>query len=374
MKKIAFFSVDSKKIKWMDDFLNNFDMEKFIPYFFLLVKPNEEVLLEKYLEDKGISIFKIKYTNKKDLLAAIIQSSYILRRNKIDIVSCHFVKPSLVGLISAFFAGIKHRIYIRRHSTFHHLYFKRAVLYDMVCNFFATNIIATSQNVKDVLMNYERVDESKVTIIYNSIDIDEFKNVDEDRIKKIREKYGIDNKYFPVIGVVSRFIEWKGIQYIIPAFKRLLVDYPDACLVLANAIGPYTDAINKMLSDIPQSSYRKIEFETDIAPLYKIFDIFVHVPVNKEIEAFGNVYIEALASGVPSVVTLSGIANEIIRDNENAIVVDYESEKAIYNGIIRLLKDDKLRQRLINNGFKPVKAFTVKKRVQLLNEFYNKLK
>ncbi|MBL0097760.1 MAG: glycosyltransferase [Bacteroidetes bacterium] len=84
-------------------------------------------------------------------------------------------------------------------------------------------------------------------------------------------------------------------QYIIPAFERILKSQP---------------------KKLPSDSYIKIEFERDLFSLYSIFDYFIHAPIDPSVEAFGQVYIEALAAGIPSIFTLSGIAPDFIVDGK----------------------------------------------------------
>src|SRR5256885_4070776 len=42
----------------------------------------------------------------------------------------------------------------------------------------------------------------------------------------------------------------------------------------------------------------------------KLLDVFVHAPIAPQVEAFGQVYVEAMAAGVPSVITRAGIRSE----------------------------------------------------------------
>ncbi len=110
---------------------------------------------------------------------------------------------------------------------------------------------------------------------------------------------------------------------------------------------------------IPSENYVEIEFEEDLFAFYKLFDIYVHVPIDSKCEAFGQTYIEALASGIPSVFTLSGIANEFIHNKENAIVVDYKNSEQINNALIELMSNDILRSHLIQNGKESIKQFDI---------------
>ena len=101
--------------------------------------------------------------------------------------------------------------------------------------------------------------------------------------------------------------------------------------------------------------------------MFKLFTIFIHTPINAEIEAFGQVYIEALASKTPLIVTLSGIANEIIVNQENALVVDYMNSYQIEKAILKLLNDNNLLKQIVQKGYKDSHKFH-------LNIMINKLK
>jgi glycosyltransferase involved in cell wall biosynthesis len=186
----------------------------------------------------------------------------------------------------------------------------------------------------------------------------------------MKQKYLPESAY-PVIGVISRYTEWKGIQYIIPAFKKLLQIYPDAHLVLANAKGNYGNQIKKLLREIPKKNYTEIVFEDDLFTLYRLFDVFVHTPINKNIEAFGQTYVEALASGIPSVFTLSGVSKEFIVNRQNALVVDFKNSDEIYHSVLELLKNEPLRNTLAKNGQKSIEPFALNIFIRKLDELYS---
>ena len=65
-----------------------------------------------------------------------------------------------------------------------------------------------------------------------------FEEVDEERKISMREKYGLPDRK-KVVGVISRYIELKGVDYIIQAFRKVQMRLPDTHLILANAGGPY---------------------------------------------------------------------------------------------------------------------------------------
>lgn len=366
-KKLVYIISDIDKaleFEWAATYLSPyFDMQ------FILLNPADSDL-ENFLKKNKIPVYRVIYSSKKDLIPAFKDVYRILKKIKPDIVHCHLLTANIIGLSAAKLAKVKKRIYTRHHSSYHHVYHKHGIMYDKISNKLATNIVAISPIVKDILVKWEKVPEKKVKIVPHGLPENLFSNINDEDIVLIKTKYDLHG-YKPVIGVISRFTEWKGVQYIIPAFKLLLNEYPNAKLVLANAYGDYESEINKLLMQLPVDSYVKINFEPNMPALFKTFDVFVHTPIDNHSEAFGQVYIEALAAGIPMVCTLSGIANECVKHLENAIIVDYKNTDAIYNEIKLILENKNIRYKLIKNAPISVKQYTVENKFNLLINLYD---
>jgi glycosyltransferase involved in cell wall biosynthesis len=186
----------------------------------------------------------------------------------------------------------------------------------------------------------------------------------------LRVKHNVQKESWPVVGVIARYLELKGIQFIIPAFQKLLDDFPRAHLVLANAHGDFEKPIKNLLGKLPSGSYTEILFENDLVSLYKLFNIYVHTPINMQEEAFGQTYVEALAAGVPSVFSLSGVAPEFIVDKTNALVVPYANPAAIEQGIRQIANDANLRDSLIEQGLISARLFSLDNMIFRLEALY----
>lgn len=338
---------------------------------FLFLNPSVPEIMTK-LASRGISTFFIPYHGKKEIPVTIFRLMRHFRKWKPDIVHCHLFDASFAGLIAGRLASVPKRIHTRHHSTLHHNDHPSTVKYDKIINYFSTSIVAVSKMVADVLISLEGVSPDKIEVIHHGFHIQQFfaEHISEERINAIRVKYNADLKQ-PVIGVISRFVEWKGVQYIIAAFKTLLSDYPDAILVLANAKGPYSGTLLAQLKELPERSYRLIPFESDIFALYRIFDIFVHVPVSKDCEAFGQIYIESMAAGVCMICTESGVSPEIAADRKNCMIVPYRNSDSIYADMKLLLNDTMLASNIRHAARKSVEGqFTVKEMVDKLEAMY----
>jgi glycosyltransferase involved in cell wall biosynthesis len=313
----------------------------------ILLNPAESKL-EDMLLAENIYCKRVNYRGKKDYAKALYQCFSFLRRIKPDMVHAHLIDAGLIGLTAALLAGIKNRIYTR-HGGSQRVYFERGIKHDKAINRLSTHIIATCENVKQILTEELNVPPEKITIINLAFDVDQFAHPDKVCVEELKQKYNPHNRG-PVIGVISRWVEWKGIQFIIPAYRKFLATHPHALLILANATGNYGPQLEKQLQTFSHEEITLIPFEKKFHELYQLFDFFVHVPIEKQYEAFGQIYIEALAAGIPSVFTMAGIAPEIIEDGYNAVVVDFKNSEQITEALQNLSADTSRREKLIENG------------------------
>jgi glycosyltransferase involved in cell wall biosynthesis len=371
-KKIVYiiFKIQkSDEFRWI---IEELDSEKF-ELSIINIGVNYPSAIEESCKKNNVSYKSIKYNSKKDLLSAIFKTYKALKKINPIAVHAHLFEGGLIGISSAWLAGIKNRIYTRHYADYHHNLYPKAVKYDHWINKRSTFVIAVSDVVKSILIDKENVQVEKIKVIEHGLKPIYFENISKDRVTQLMIKHGIpsDKK---IIGVVSRYTKIKGIQYIIPAFKQLLKKNDNFHLVLANAVGDYKNEIKNLLLDLPEESYTEIEFENDNAALFKIFDVFVHVPVSPTAEAFGLVYLESLISSVPGVFTKSGIGNNILVDNKNCCIVNYSNSQEIEDSILKLLTNKLFRESVQQNGMETSKSFTFDKKLNEIQSLYYSLK
>lgn len=336
---------------------------------FILLNASTSHLEDFLIKDK-IEVKRVKYRGKKDFVSAFFITFSFLLFKRPYAIHAHLLDAQLIGLTAAWFAGIQTRIYTRHNSNYHHVYHPRGVRYDFWSNRMATQIVSISQATDKTILELEHIPSSKVVKIPHGFDLDTFANVSPERTKHLKQKWSIQNSR-PIVGVIARHIEWKGIQFIIPAVQKFLNENPGAYFVIANASGPYHSAIKELLKSIPVDRVILIPFEEDAAALYSVFDLYVHTPVDSICEAFGQTYVEALAAGIPSVFTLSGIAAEFIQHDRNALVVDFKDSEGIYQALKRLWMDKELRKHLVENGKQDVfSQFGVERMLASLKKLY----
>lgn len=347
-----------------------------------------------FLMKNNIPVVSSSFDDYKNTPEAVKFVYDHLIKNQTDIVQTHWFAGSLVGMQAAYYANVPVRIFHREHPPLQyynrHPTSKHQLIWDC-----ATHLIAVTHRSKAGMVE-DGIPEGKITVIPTGFDLAEFKTIDSSRVDKLREKYLDSDEYVhkrPIIGVVARYVKWKGVEFVIRAFKQVLDQYPDALLILAGThierslvlekikaaskddiVAPqYNDVLSifDCLAELPDKSYIEIPFEDDLFSLFKLFDIFVHTPIDSIQETFGQVYVEAMLSKVPSVITLSGSALDHARHQENAWIVTYQNSDQIAEGILALLSDHDLRERMIRNAFScATENYDILTQIRAMEKFY----
>lgn len=324
--------------------------------------------IDEMIAAKGYKVHHEKI-DKKWSAKGMIAVRRLLKSIKPTAVHCHLMKANLHGLPAARLAGISCRIYTRHHSTFHIDFHPKWKQIDKLMNKVATGIVAISKNVRQVLEEEENVPLKKIIDLPHGFKLEYFRDVNETRIQTIKNKWAL-----PMgknVGVISRFIQWKGICYIVEALKIIAKEIPDVNFVFLNATGPDEKEIKDVIaSALPEERVRLIPFEDEMPPVYANLDAVIHTPIDAHIEAFGQVYVEALAAGVPLVCSLSGIASEFIEDKVNAMVVPYKDPEGIVWAVKTLFNNAELANSLTKEGFQSVERFSFENHMRKLVTIY----
>jgi len=211
-------------------------------------------------------------------------------------------------------------------------------------------IIAVSKGVKDELIHYYNLPSEDIVVIPNGVDLEEFKP-DKEKRRKIRETYGIADD--EVVLMFSGYeFRRKGLEYIIkvlPQVKedvKLLVvgkDNPEPYKKLASKFG----VSNKIIFT---------GFVPDISEYYAASDVFVFPTLY---EPFGLVITEALASGLPVIVSEFAGATDIMNDGREGLLLKNPiNPKEIAEKVNILVEDENLRNQMSRNARKTAEKYS----------------
>ena len=205
------------------------------------------------------------------------------------------------------------------------------------------NIICVSQPSKEDVISEFKVDEKKITVIPNGIDIVTFK---PSSIKKPLS--------FKIVTTASADIPLKGLRHLILALPRVIRQFPLTSLTVIGK-SPEKSNLNKLIDDLDledKITFRSGISEEEIVKTYHDSDIAV---IPSLYEGFGFGAGEAMACGVPLISTDSGGLKQVIGDA--ALKIKPGSVNEIEDGILKLFSEEKIRQDLAQKGRERMEEF-----------------
>jgi len=224
-------------------------------------------------------------------------------------------------------------------------------------------IIAISEMVKRNIIQHYSVPPSDIEVIYNGVDIKKFHPENKMKYRsEIRQKHGLEDSDFVVLFMGSGF-ERKGVECLIRAVETI----PQQLAVLIVGKG---DA--KKFSKIIKR--QRIIFcgpQKDNYKYYAAADIFVFPTIY---EPFGNVHLEALASGLPVITTGNSGAAEIIKDNVHGFVIEEpEDFRSVAEKISVFLNNREKLKSVSENARRLAEEFTFEKHINKILALYGRV-
>lgn len=201
----------------------------------------------------------------------------------------------------------------------------------------AAYVISNSNGLKRLAL--ETLPEQKINVIYNGVDIEAFqrKGTFKDTLKGTQDC---------TILCASRLMKRKGFRYAISAMHLLAKKYPHVRLVIAGGEGDASEQLRRQVSAMKLE--RQITFtgeysQTELARLQQNADIFLLPSLN---EGMSNSLLEAMASGLPVLMTPTGGAEELIKNGENGYIIPFRDAKDIAEKLEKLARHADLRNRM----------------------------
>jgi len=226
----------------------------------------------------------------------------------------------------------------------------------------SSRVIAVSRTNAEDLVNLG-VAEQKITVIPNGVKLERF----FDGTSMGIEKNG------PVVLYVGRISEDKGIQCLMRAAPSVLKSFPHTKFLIVGEDYGYLGKLRALVSNLGME--KSVIFTghltgRQLVSVYRSADVFV---LPSELEAFGIVVIEAMASGVPVIVSNCGGMKDIVRDGTNGFLFDVGDAMQLAEKIKLLLSNEEFRTKFVENGKKTVRErYTIEKVVDALEKLYEK--
>lgn len=170
----------------------------------------------------------------------------------------------------------------------------------------------------------------------------------------------------PIVLYVGRLSREKGLDRVLAGFAGALREVPNARLVIVGD-GPLREELERTR---PAGCTLAGEVTGPaLAALYASADVFMFL---SETETFGNVVVEAQASGLPAIVA-RGATSELIVHGVTGLAVDPSDPHEVHRALVRLLCDDELRRRMRREAVRHAQRYDLAGAVRELFARYTRM-
>ncbi len=174
----------------------------------------------------------------------------------------------------------------------------------------------------------------------------------------------------PVILFVGQFKYRKGFDVLARAMPFVLEQFPHATFLFVGHSPIHRRDLEAIAQEQGTTEHLKIierVSEEDKVRLYNSADVSV---LPTRYEGFGLPPLEAMASGCPVIASDIPVVDEVVEQEYNGLLVPRDEPQLLASAIARMLKDEALRIRLIQNGFDTLQRFSEQDLVARIEAVY----
>jgi len=213
------------------------------------------------------------------------------------------------------------------------------------------------------------IDAAKTRVIYNAVPPIETIPLN------LREELKIKEENIFILGCVGRLVPERGYDFMLKAFAKVLNSYPNCILTIVGETPGEKCQKKELVSLSQQLGIEKAvvfkKFTKKARQIIASLDLLV---LPYRIEPFGRVLLEAWQLRTPVIATRVGEIERIVEHEHNGLLVKYGDAEGLGKAIVRLIENQKLRQSIIDNGYKTVREkFNLQKYIEAVQSLYQEV-
>jgi len=318
--------------------------------------------MEKYCQDKTLPYQPLNFAHELDYLSgkdtAKIASSF-----RAQILHLHSGHSVSCGLWAKLFNRKLKLVATRRvdfsirKNPFSSLKYNTKLLDHIVC---------ISDKIRQVLIR-DGISEKKLTVIRSGVDTHRFDSIEIPQ--DFRQRWGIPVDAI-LVGTVAAFAGHKDYPNFLDAASLICKQRQDVWFMavgegeLLEAMKRYARELNILERVILTG------FQSQVGEFLKSFDIFV---LASKKEGLGTSVLDAMSVGLPIIATRAGGIPEMIRHNENGMLVPIQDSESLAKAILELADNPQKRIKLAECAKSGVQEFDINQTIDQYIDLYKKL-
>ena len=348
----VFYLITSLNIGGTEKFLATL-IERLKPYYdFTVGYLKEKGTLGRQLESRGIEVIRV--------------SPYTLFRRlhggKYDLLHTFLYRANVVGRIAAKLAGVPAVVSsqqaIDAWKKARHVWLEHATAR------WCDRIIANSVTTKTILQSREKIQPSRISVVYNGLNHEAFRP--KQQAASVRKQWGIDENA-PLIVCVTRLHPEKGTDLL-----PLIAEKMERGTFLVVGDGPQRGELEANVRRLNlQNRFFFTGWQDDVASLLAASDVYL-LPSREE--SFPQVILEAMAMGLAVVAADVGGVRELVDDGVTGALVPPQDVEGFSTALTRLLANPAMARQMGMAGGKKSLQFTETRMVREIAQIYDEVK
>jgi len=350
---------------------NNINREEFNLYICSL---SDYVPLSEFLNEPNR--LKIIKRNKRFDFSVIVRLVSFLKEKKVDLIHSFLFDATIASRIAGKIAG---SLVVGSERNTNYSFKKIELLAYFLTKNLTDCIIANSWSGAKFNSKMLRYPLEMYRVVYNGVNIQRFKPLDNRTQKEIKRKFGIaENR--KIIGMFASFKPQKNHEFFIRAAYKIKQRYKNIVFlfvgdVLYKGMSNSYETRDKIIKLINEFDLQKetifLGNQKNVEELYPICDLTV---LPSLYEGTPNVALESMACGVPLVATNVSDNERIIPDGKVGFIVPLNDMEKFTDRVCKILENDLLRQKLSKNARQWIeRQFSSQKMAENMGQVYKDL-
>lgn len=338
-------------------------------YYFVVFTPSVFARVIKSRSLKNVETLVWAPRNGWDLHAARTLVATI-RAKKVDLLHIHDPRSGVLGRVVGKWLRLPTIYTVHLPPYYYAPPLKRSIyewLEGLLNRWFTDRVLYVSYSVCEEAISRRLVPRDRASVIVNGIDLRVYsRSIDRTAVRRTLET----PEESTVFCFVGRLTQQKGVDVLLRAVT--MVREQGRCFRLwLVGDGPLRSQLEQYVARHGlMQTVQFLGYRNDVLELLKASDVFV---LPSRYEAMPFALLEAMAAGLPSIVTCVGDNVKLIENGVTGLIVPPEDFEALASALTRMLSNSELRQKMGEAARKKAQEYSAERMVAQITELYASL-